>query len=111
MARETTVRLVDDINGEPAAETVAFALDGRDYMIDLSETHAKELRSALEPFRAAARRPTTGPAKARRQPARGNREHNQAVRDWARQQGINIGDRGRIPVDVQLRFDAAHASR
>lgn len=111
MATETTVRLVDDIDGGPATETVEFGIDGRHYTIDLNDVHAKGLRDSITPFVEAARRLPASPAgkapRGQRKPGVG-REQNQAIRSWARQQGITVGERGRIPIDVQLRFDAAH---
>jgi hypothetical protein len=56
MSRVTEVRLVDDIDGSKAAETVSFGLDRRMYELDLSEKNAGKLRDALAPFVASARR-------------------------------------------------------
>jgi hypothetical protein len=56
MARNLTVRLVDDLDGGEAAETVAFGVDGSWYEIDLSVAHAGQLRGALAEFIAAGRR-------------------------------------------------------
>jgi len=56
VAQQVNVMLVDDIDGSAASETVAFALDGRQYQIDLSEKHAQDLRAAVAAFVAAARR-------------------------------------------------------
>src|SRR5689334_23260862 len=61
MASVTEVRLVDDIDGGEAAETVAFDLEGKNYEIDLSETHAAKLREVLAPYVAAARRAGSSP--------------------------------------------------
>ena len=109
MAKQTTVHLVDDLDGGPAAENVQFSIDGRAYEVDLSEVHGKELRSALEPYIAAGRRADAPVPVRRRQQSPTSREQGAAIRRWARQQGMQIADRGRIPIEVQLRFDAAHA--
>ena len=50
MAQITQVKLVDDLDGGEAAESVAFSLDGKAYEIDLSEKHAAALRDAFAPF-------------------------------------------------------------
>ncbi len=55
MAQKVMVLLTDDTTGEEADETVTFALDGRNYEIDLTEKNADSLRAALEPFRSHAR--------------------------------------------------------
>src|SRR4051794_30250922 len=56
MAQITEVRLLDDLDGGEAAESVAFSLDGKSYEIDLSEKHAAALRDAFAPFVSSARR-------------------------------------------------------
>ncbi|HZZ51802.1 MAG TPA: Lsr2 family protein [Pseudonocardia sp.] len=111
MAQKVTVALVDDIDGGPAEETVAFSLDGKTYEIDVSSSNADRLRATLTDFIAAARRPSsrrraaasvTAPAP---RPAV-DREQNQAIRDWARKRGMTVSARGRIPADV---LDAYHS--
>ena len=116
MAQQVIVELVDDLDGTTSDDisTVSFGLDGASYEIDLTEANAQSLRSALETFVGAARR-TGGRLKrgtaptAVRQSA--NREQTQAIREWARQQGYDLADRGRIPFNVIEAFDTAHASR
>ncbi|HEY2206292.1 MAG TPA: Lsr2 family protein [Pseudonocardia sp.] len=108
MAQKVVVSLVDDLDGGKAVETVQFSLDGKNYEIDLSEKHAKALRDALATYVGAARRPSGGRrGRAASSPSRpaADREQNQAIRDWARSQGMDVSDRGRIPSDV---IDAYH---
>jgi hypothetical protein len=113
VAKVETIRLVDDITGGDAAETVDFGLDGRRFEIDLTADNAAALREALAPFLGVARAagsPRTGrnagvPAQtARRSGASGSdtatREHNRAVRAWARENGWTLSERGRIPSEV-----------
>jgi len=92
---------VDDIDGSEASETVSFGLDGRQYAIDLSKKHAKQLRDALAAFVAAARRGTGRRSSAPRaaRPA-ADREQNAAIRQWAKANGQAISTRGRIPQAV-----------
>lgn len=110
MAQIREVRLIDDLDGESADETVEFGIDGKNYEIDLSEKNAGQLRDALAAYVAAARRRTgsrrRGGAAAggTRRPAI-DREQNQAIRDWARKRGMKVSDRGRIPAEV---LDAYH---
>ena len=107
MAQKVTVTLVDDLDGTEAEETVEFGLDGASYQIDLSEDNAERLRDALAEYveharrsggrkRATARPPAGRPAR----PATADREQNQAIRAWARKQGMKVSDRGRIPSEV-----------
>ncbi len=109
MAQKIQVLLIDDLDGGEAEGTVRFGLDGVEYEIDLSAEHAEALRRALAPFVGAARR---SPAAGRR-PARGGRRAGAGgldtteVREWARAQGIEVKDRGRLPAEVVTRFRAA----
>ncbi|POM23013.1 Nucleoid-associated protein Lsr2 [Actinomadura rubteroloni] len=109
MAQKVEVRLVDDIDGGVADETVSFSLDGVLYEIDLSEQHAARLRKNLEPFVQGARRARPKGIKAGR-PARtqSNRERSGEIREWARSQGIAVNERGRIPATVIEQYEAAH---
>ncbi len=110
MAKQTTVTLVDDLDGSEADEQVEFAVDGKTYEIDLSTANSARLREALAPFISAARRSGgrrgSGTATISRSSA--DREQNQAIREWAQQQGMKISERGRIPSNV---LEAYHRSR
>lgn len=106
MAQRTQVLYVDDIDGSEAEGTVRFGLGGTDYEIDLSKKHADEFAKAIGPFIDAARKVTST-----RRVTRGPRapRHDQSdVRAWAREQGIKVSNRGRIPADVLARYQAAH---
>jgi hypothetical protein len=106
MAQKVTVTLVDDLDGTDAEETVEFGLDGAAYQIDLSEENAERLRDALAEYVDHARRSggrkraTARPAGRPVRPASADREQNQAIRAWARKQGMKVSDRGRIPSEV-----------
>jgi hypothetical protein len=107
VAQIREVRLIDDLDGAEADETVEFGLDGKSFEIDLSKTNAGRLRDALAEFVAAARksggrsrRGATATAAAPPRRASIDREQNQAIRDWARKRGMKVSDRGRIPSEV-----------
>ena len=109
MAKKVTVTLVDDFDGEGAAdETVEFGLDGVSYEIDLSSKNAAKLREDLKQWVDAGRRVggrhSAGAGRGR---AAIDREQSAAIRDWARRNGHNVSTRGRIPADV---IDAFHAA-
>ncbi|ACU39464.1 MULTISPECIES: Lsr2 family protein [Actinosynnema] len=113
MAQQTVVQLIDDLDGSEAAETVTFALDGVEYTIDLSKDNADKLRDSLADFVAKARR--AGGRKQRKGGGKstvkaGDKAQAQAIRDWARAQGHQISDRGRIPQGLVVQFQEAHAS-
>jgi Lsr2 len=106
MAQKVTVALEDDLEGGPADETVRFGLDGVDYEIDLSTKNANAFRRKLAPFTDHARRTGRGP---RRRPGRSaaSRERSGGIRAWAKEQGIAVSDRGRIPASVVEQYEAA----
>ena len=107
MARITQVTLVDDVDGSPADENVSFSLEGRRYQLDLSKKNAAKLRDALAPFVASARRAGgRGRAKMTQRPT-ADRERTTAIREWARQHGHKVADRGRIPADVIEAYEKA----
>jgi hypothetical protein len=113
MARETITRLVDDLDGGVAHETVTFGLDGALYEIDLSSKNAKRLRSELASYiekgsRVSSRsaRARTGSAR-RRGGARAGGEQNQAIREWALAQGFEVATRGRIRQEILEQFHNA----
>ena len=110
MAVSTTVVLEDDLEGGPATETLQFSLGGREYEIDLNAKNAGRFRSQLAPFIDHARPASAG---RRRRPVRtaASRQRSAAVRAWAKQQGIELSDRGRIPASVVEQYQAAVKSR
>ena len=102
MAQQVSVKFVDDIDGSEASETVSFGLDGRQYDIDLSTQHAKQLRDVLASFAAVARRGTgrRRTSTPGRTPSATDRDQTAAIRQWARDNGQDISDRGRISKSV-----------
>ena len=109
MAQKIQVLLIDDLDGGEAEGTVRFGLDGVEYEIDLSAEHAEALRRALAPFIGTARRSPAagrGPGRGGRRAGAGGLDTTE-VREWARAQGIEVKDRGRIPAEVVARFKEA----
>ena len=103
MAQITEVRLLDDLDGGAAAESVSFSLDGKSYEIDLSEKHAAALRDAFAPFVSSARRAggTTAAARPRMSTRAGRpRAETAAIREWASANGMEVSARGRISSTV-----------
>ncbi|HET9256051.1 MAG TPA: Lsr2 family protein [Pseudonocardiaceae bacterium] len=125
MAQKTIVTLIDDLTGEEAEDitTVEFALEGVTYEIDLANDNAAKLRDNLSRYVAAARK-TSG---SRRPATRGserasgrgggnggaprsgyNRDTLRAIREWAKQNGHSVSDRGRLPLTVLSAWEANH---
>ena len=106
MAQKIQTLFIDDIDGSEAEGTVRFGLDGAEYEIDLSTAHSEDLRRALAGYVQHARK-TGGTA---RRAARGSGRKGAAavdtagIRDWAKAQGIEIKDRGRVPANIVERY-------
>lgn len=108
MAQRVNIVLEDDIDGTEADETVSFALDGATYEIDLSSANAAQLRDSLATYIGHARR-AGGRRSAGRTVARGAGKRDLAdVRQWARQNGHTVSERGRISAEIQAAYDKAH---
>ena len=97
MAQKVRIILEDDLDGGPADETVRFGLDGGQYEIDLSNANAARLRDAIRPFASKARRVTA----VKRNP------ETAAIRKWAKENGHEVSDRGRIHQEIQDAYYAA----
>ena len=106
MATKVTVALEDDLAGGPADETVRFAFDGTGYEIDLNKKNARAFRKQLAPFVEHARKAGRGQ---RRQSGRtqSSRRHSSDIRAWAKEQGIAVSERGRIPASVVEQYESA----
>ncbi|MDT0276285.1 histone-like nucleoid-structuring protein Lsr2 [Blastococcus goldschmidtiae] len=109
MAQTTRVLIVDDLDGnelpEGQGQTVTFALDGTGYEIDLSKKNADKLRADFKRYVDAARKVSRrgsvpGPRK--------SREDSSAIREWAKKNGHEVSERGRIPTAVIQAYEAAN---
>ena len=116
MARQTIELLIDDLDGsrlgEGEGDTVTFALQGSEYSIDLSSQHIDELKEALAKYVAAAqkisgRRTSASTAASRSNngsaksgSAKSDKADLAAVRAWARENGHEVSDRGRVSQKV-----------
>src|SRR5512134_2459779 len=113
MVQRTITERFDDLDGSPAVETVRFGYAGREYEIDLNEEHAAALDEALAAYVEHARRADGGQPRqrrARKAESEGRRspEELRTIRQWAREQGLRVSDRGRIAADIVEKYDAAH---
>jgi len=124
MARKVQVILEDDLDGSVLGEdggTISFALDGTAYEIDLSKKNGDALRKALEKYVGAARKVgkvSAGGGVGRQARAASNssartgmdREQSTAIREWAKANGKEVSDRGRIPGAIVEEYNASHAA-
>lgn len=133
MAKETIVRLTDDIDGSEAAESVIFGFRGVDYEIDLSEKNLRGMEKAFAKWIdhgrvvvvdgtegtdgaaavAVETAPAPAPAPARRstrarRTTKAQAKDPAAIREWAKANGFNVSSRGRISSEIQQAFEAAN---
>lgn len=111
MARKEITQYFDDLDGallnDDQVHIVRFALEGTNYVIDLSADNAAKLREALQPFIDVARKDTASTTRRAAAPRRNNRAKE--IRKWAQDKGYDVADRGKIPTEVIDAYDAAHA--
>jgi hypothetical protein len=106
VAQKVQTIYIDDIDGGEAAGTVRFGLDGVGYEIDLSAEHTKELHTVLGKYIDHARKAGGTSRRAPRSRAASTIDTT-AVRTWAREHGIDIKDRGRVPAYIVAKYQAA----
>lgn len=107
MAQKVNIILVDDIDGSDASETVSFGLDGTTYEIDLNDKNAATLRDALSGYIGHARKVTSSRGRKSRSTTAASGPSARELRDWARSNGYQVSDRGRVPAEVREAFNAA----
>ncbi len=110
MATKVTVELEDDLDGGPAEETLRFGLDGSEYEIDLNKKNATAFRKQLARYIEHARRAGRGQRRRSGRTASSRRQSGD-VRAWAKNQGIQVSARGRIPAGVVEQYEAATGGR
>lgn len=124
MAQKEVLKVVDDIDGSDAEETVLFGLDGVHYEIDLSQYNAQFLRDTLELYVENGRRLVRKGTKVKRgsrtssprevkvvASAPVDREQSRAIREWAKRNNFTLSDRGRIPNAVLEAYESAGKRR
>ena len=107
MAQKVTVVLEDDLSGGPAEQTVRFAFEGIDYEIDLSAKNAAAFGKQLAPYLEHARRAGRAPSRRPGRTAAG-RQRSGDIRAWAKEHGLAVSERGRIPASVVEQYQAAN---
>jgi hypothetical protein len=109
VARRTKVLFVDDLTGDELpdgqGQTVTFSLDGVSYEIDLDKINADQLRKDLKRYTDAARKVGRQSSAAR---TTNRRQDTSAIRAWAKANGHDVSERGRIPAAVTEAFKAAN---
>jgi hypothetical protein len=109
VAQKVQVLLVDDLDGGEADETVTFALDGKTYEIDLTTANADKLRGLLDAYVKGGRR-TGGRSSGGRgkRAAAGGSQDTAQIRAWAKENGYEVNDRGRVPASIREEYEKAN---
>jgi hypothetical protein len=120
MAQKVKIHLISDLalaedpeSQAPAHVTRRFSVDGADFEIDMSQAESEGFDKAIAPYRGAGRLvPRGARARGRSRGAKPEKPpvDTTAVRDWARENGIEVKDRGRVPADVVARYEAAQGA-
>lgn len=109
MASHTITKLTDDLDGSDATQTVHFGYAGASYAIDLNDKNAKKLSDALAPYIGAARK-SGGARKSSGGGATGrtDKAQTQAMRQWLREKGHQVSERGRISKELKDLYNSGH---
>lgn len=116
MARKTKVITVCDRHrGDvDAVGTIEIVIDGDRRKVDLCAEHLSEFRKMARPWVSgpSGRAPkSAGRSRAKTPPTRARRRRGGddlgAIRDWARANGYEVSDRGRLPSAVREAYAAA----
>jgi hypothetical protein len=115
MAKSIIDVLVDDLDGSEAAETVRIGWNGDWRELDLSKRNLTSLSKALDKYWNVSRPvPASGRSRRRRSnttsSSRSTKERRdpRLIRAWARDNGISVPARGRIPGDVERHYNEAN---
>lgn len=108
MAQKVHIILVDDLDGSEATESVSFGLDGTSYEIDLNDKNAAALREVLSGYVGHARKVGSGARRGRKPAAVTSGPSAAEIRQWARSNGFDVPDRGRVAAEVRQAYDAAN---
>jgi len=121
MVQRVEIVLEDDLSGGVATETVKFSLDDKTYQIDLNKENAAELREAFKKYIDAGRKTAGGKRPAKKpkapskavsgvpstpaKPRRKRSKEPKKIREWAREQGLTVPDRGRVPKAISDAYE------
>ena len=126
MASKSVMMRVCDLHhreSTPSVKTVRFTWEGTRHQLDLCSEHVGEVESTVnawvratspstgsrrQPRKAAAARGRTAKrSTAKRASSSAASNPSRELRTWAKANGFNVSDRGRIPTDVRTAYEAA----
>lgn len=111
MARREITQYFDDLDNsslnEDDVRIMRFGFDGIEYVLDLPEDNAQEFNRLMAPYIAGAREVTV----IRTLPHESMRTHDSSrtIRRWAKEHGIKVSNRGKIPHKVIEAYDNSHS--
>ena len=108
MASKTSVEILDDLDQTTGAETVSFSFGGIHYEVDLAKKNRTKLEKALAPFIEAGRKVSAQPRRGSRRSTSASSTDRSVVRTWAKAQGLQVSERGRISAAVMDKYSASH---
>lgn len=113
MAQRVVTLLIDDLTGEESEDVsnVQFSVAGSDYEIDLNSKNREEFMRLLEPYVKNARQVKRGrkpSGRSRRAASSGGRDETPKIREWAKKQGYEVSNRGRVPANIREAYRQAH---
>lgn len=109
MAQKVSIQLVSDMSGGEADETVTFALDGTTYELDLTSKESDKFKGLFQDYIAVARKVSGGRGKkGSGSSGKSGRSDLADVRAWAKEQGMDVSERGRVRQEVLDAYDSAH---
>ncbi|MEO7944462.1 MAG: Lsr2 family protein [Marmoricola sp.] len=106
MAKRIITQITDDLDGSKDAQTYSFAWQGNEYTIDLSKKNAKAFEKMLQPYIAAASKVTGRARSTAPKSSKASRRDLAEVRAWAKENGFQVSERGRISAAVLTAYDA-----
>lgn len=117
MARKEIIQYIDDLDGTPLNEddvkVVRFGYQGRNYYLDLSADNAAKFDEVLRPYVEKAHADDSAPATRTRRGTNPNstkqRERNRIIRQWAKDRGMDVADRGALPKTIIDEYEATHS--
>ncbi|MER5604046.1 Lsr2 family protein [Streptomyces sp. NPDC002265] len=110
MAQKIVTVYTDDLTGAESEEvqTHTFSLDGVNYEIDLVSENYDKLVEALSPFTSGGRRIGRTKRAGGSQKQASDSPSAEELRVWARENGLQVSERGRVPASIREAYAKAH---
>ncbi|MGO4586743.1 Lsr2 family protein [Arthrobacter sp. 2RAF6] len=113
MTREVIPRLVDDLDGSEATQTIEFSFQGISYQFDLNDSNATYFESLLSPYieKGAKQGGVTAGTKRTAAASTLTKARTKRLRAWALEHQIPMADRGKIAQHIVERYESATGDR